>query len=263
MLRLVLIIFLFTSWVRPGFPTQFYPQDFSKTLENAPTIARGKMGASHSEWTKMADGGQQLFTYSEFEVKEVLKGKVQSQKILIRELGGEKNGVSMDIAGTVRFRSGEEVVLMLGEHTQDQGAETFPILNMSFGKLNLQKDSEGREFLKGPALNGAIPPGGGKLWTLDEVKNLIENPRPVALEPKMVYSPKVKDSQNSGLLSDSARPPVSQDPKMDNSADQKKSENDPVTLQKKDRRIPDQTLILLGIAFGIILFLRSYLKKRS
>ena len=270
MCRLVLTIILSSLVLfrtEGGSASQFYPQDLSTTLEGANNIIRGKVGASRSEWSKTPEGNQGLFTYTEVEVRETLKGKTQSKKVLIRELGGEKNGMTMSIPGTVQLTKGEDVVLLLGSGGMDQNSETYPIMNMSFGKLVVTKDENGKEILKGPALN-ANPPSGEKYWGILELKSLIANPRSVP--PNLMPKVDVKDNSagdypsrastsKSGLLSDTGKPIVTTLPtetiREKNGSGSRDSSSD------DEKRLPNRVLII-GSLIGVALFLRSYLKKR-
>jgi hypothetical protein len=101
-------------------------------------------------------------------------------------MGGEKDGLGLHIEGTAHFERGEEVVVFLNERNPDG---SFDIHGMMMGKLNLEKNSDGEEILKGPALwiarsATSFDSTPQKQWTLESLKNLIQeqatppSPRP-------------------------------------------------------------------------------------
>src|SRR5689334_6400670 len=78
--------------VNPSFATTFYAQPFPETVQQAPIIVRGKTGASYADWSKTGEN-KNIYTYTDLQMTEVLKGKQIGPSILIREMGGQKDGV--------------------------------------------------------------------------------------------------------------------------------------------------------------------------
>jgi len=142
-----------------AFASSFYEQPFPETVRNAPTIVRGKIGKSETQWTTLPDGSKHLFTYYDVNVSEGFKGGPSSgAPIRIRELGGSKDGVSLNVSGTADFEKGEDVVVMLGEsNAQIDGS--YPVIGMMMGKFVLEKDANGKEYLRGPGLGSSTVPG--------------------------------------------------------------------------------------------------------
>src|ERR1700722_13674794 len=90
-----------TAWA-----TTFMQQPFPAAVSDAPVVVRGKIGNSTADWGSMWDGQKRIYTYYDFALAEVLKGPVAGtpgHSITIREMGGAKNGVGMQVAGTARF----------------------------------------------------------------------------------------------------------------------------------------------------------------
>jgi hypothetical protein len=153
--------------------TSFYPQPFPEAVLQAPTIVRGKVGSTYSDWNSGPENSRQIFTYYEMGVSEVLKGNVpNSATITIREIGGEKDGIGMQVAGTAHFSIGEDVVVFMAEKAEDG---SFPVHGLMMGKFNLETQSNGTETLVGPAFlnQGGDPQQVTKKWTLQDLKNLI------------------------------------------------------------------------------------------
>lgn len=239
------------------YSSQFNPEPFLNVVEKTTTIVNGKTGKSYSDWVVTPSGEKQLFTFTELFIKEVLKGKTEHKKILIREIGGEKDGMIFDISGTVKFHPNEEVVVLLGNaQTESEDNETFSIQNMSLGKLMIETKSDGSEVLKGPALVGE-PPSGNKEWRVDDVKKLIENPRPLETPKTFQYSMKPQT-----VLHPLPNPIQNQPLKNANSEREVESKKNDLELQKKENGISK----FLKIGFGILLILwilKTYLKNSN
>lgn len=180
-------------WTAVLFGTTFYERPFPETVQDAPVIARGKVGMTYSNWAQGQDGVRRIYTFYELQVDEVFKGQLTSrsgkplQTAMMRTLGGEKAGVGMSVPGAPKFSRGEDVVVMLGPVQSDDSRE---ILGLMMGKYNVERDSDGREFLTGPGLNpenrvGMQSPDqhrhdhderaehSGPKWTLERLRDLI------------------------------------------------------------------------------------------
>ena len=83
-------------------------------------------------------------------MSEVFKGAAQGPKLTIRELGGEKDGIGMQIAGAAQFSRGEDVVVTLGPRNADG---TYDVRGLMMAKYSLEKDEAGNEYLNGPGLD--------------------------------------------------------------------------------------------------------------
>ena len=70
--------------------------------------------------------GGNIFTFSEFETLEVLKGKHVGKNITLRLYGGRIGNVEIENSLMPRFAAGEEVVLALGGDNMDGYPTIFP-----------------------------------------------------------------------------------------------------------------------------------------
>lgn len=198
--------------------TTFMPTPFPDKVEDAPSIVRGTAGNSTSDWSTGRDGVKRIYTYTELSPKEVIKQgpgePIPMNTIRIRELGGTKDGMGMEVSGTAHFNRGEDVVVMLGDRTSD-GA--FEVRGMMMGKFNIERDSKGREVLSGPGLDesgtddfdahghGA---GGAKgqsdtVWTLDRLRELVREQQQAQQKsaepaPKTMTSPGAAPLEGQG-----------------------------------------------------------------
>src|SRR5581483_8263102 len=126
-----------------------------------------------------------IYTMWDFEVAEVFKGSVNGDKsVVISELGGVKDGVGMQISGKAQFVAGEDVVVMLNNRSGDG---SYDLRGIMMGKLNVKQDSNGNDYLVGPALyegNGMVHDdaanqaqgsgGGANAWTLERLRHLVD-----------------------------------------------------------------------------------------
>lgn len=194
--------------------TTFMPTPFPDKVDDAPSIVRGTAGNSTSDWGIGRDGVKRIYTYTELSPKEVIKQgpgeAIPMNTIKIRELGGTKDGMGMEVSGTAHFNRGEDVVVMLGDRTGD-GA--FEVRGMMMGKFNIERDSQGREVLTGPGLDesgtdafdahghghghGSGKGQTGTVWTLDRLRTLVKERQQAQQKmaeaaPKTMTSPGVE-----------------------------------------------------------------------
>lgn len=158
----------------PTQATSFYPQLFSVAVQAAPVIVRGTVGLKHPEWGDDTTGTKQIYTYYELQVKEPIKGNVPDQTLSMREMGGEKEGIGLQIPGTANFSTGEDVVVLLRERNTDG---SFNVDGMMMGRLSVQTDSDGNETLQGPAfMHQPHSPSGEQpkaQWSLKDLRELV------------------------------------------------------------------------------------------
>ena len=116
---------------------------------------------------------------------EVLKGDLRDQTIVVRELGGEKDGVGMNVAGSAQFSRGQDVVVMLNAMDPDG---FYDVKGMMMGRYDVVRDEGGGEYLTGPGLGqhpqqthhesqmdtGRAEKVGTK-WTISALRTLIQD----------------------------------------------------------------------------------------
>jgi hypothetical protein len=151
-MKLISALLLFSSSV---FATTFVEQSFPDSVKDAPNIVRGKVGSSHVNWALGADGVKRLYTFYELSQEEVLKGQISSRSVMLRELGGEKDGVGMQVSGTSSFERGEDVVVMLGPQNRDGSHDVY---GMMMGKYNVERGNDGKDYLLGAGLKESLRP---------------------------------------------------------------------------------------------------------
>jgi hypothetical protein len=204
-LRSVTFLLLLGSAAIPLLPpaeaTSFYPRSFPETVQDAPVIVRGKIQSSYSDWGVDSDGNKRLYTYYDLQLEEVFKGEVKGRTLLFRELGGEKDGIGMDVAGAAHFEKGEDVVVTLGEKNPDT---SYNLRGLMTGKFNVRRDESDKEYLLASAPDEH--PGAGPTntkWTLEALRSLVA-------EQARSASPRA--AQPQGLSSSAPAPSVSLTP---------------------------------------------------
>ncbi|MCM2323207.1 MAG: hypothetical protein NDJ90_08085 [Oligoflexia bacterium] len=178
---LALMLVVLCGLPSAGRATSFLDRPFPETVADAPLIARGKVGNSYVEWSKGEDGVRRLYTFYELTVEEQLKGKPVGRTLVFRELGGEKDGIGMQVSGSSRFERGEDVVVLLGEKNSEGSHD---VRGLMMGKLNIRQNESGKEVLSGPALGLSREDGhnhgsaGGNSekqeWTLESLRQVIK-----------------------------------------------------------------------------------------
>jgi hypothetical protein len=167
----------------PGAATTFIEQPFPNLVQDAENIVRGKTGSSHADYAQSEDGAKRIYTFYELRVQEIFKGSVSGSTVLMRELGGEKDGRGMQVPGSAHFQSDEDVVVFLGPRNGDGSHD---LRGMMMAKFNLKRDDDGREYLVGPGISSgagrivhpedaAAGQGdtGVKKWTLEALRELV------------------------------------------------------------------------------------------
>ena len=214
--------------------TSFYEQPFPETVEGTSTLVRGKIGSSRAQWVEGSDQVKRIFTFYDLEVTEVFKGKVAPKSVIqIRELGGTKDGIGMQVAGTAEFTSGEDVVVTLNEQNKEG---SYDISGMMMGKFNIAKDDSGVEKIIGAGMK--------EPWPLQALRELVQS-----------QGQKAKASTPQTLVQPSSSPqstPTRETVKTEASAIN--DQPPPVDMWKR------MLILGLGILLGIVFFI---LRKKS
>ncbi|MCM0604941.1 MAG: hypothetical protein KA715_02520 [Xanthomonadaceae bacterium] len=129
-------------------------QSFSATFQNisqkeffsqVPVVVRAVAKRSEAKWANDEKLNRKIFTYTDFEVIEELKGKTESNRITVRELGGEMDGVGLQVPGAANFESDKEYVVSLAA-SSDEGI--YRVVSLSAGVLEVENHA-GQLTVKG------------------------------------------------------------------------------------------------------------------
>ena len=177
----LLILMGAVCWSVQAWATSFVDRPFPEVVKESPVMVRGKVGNSYADWGVGSDTNKRIFTFYELQISETLKGSVSGSNLLMREMGGEKDGIGMEVSGASHFDRGEDVVVMLSDRNSDG---TYDIRGLMTGKLNVAQNQSGKEILTGPAVQGMEHIAEGHAeghndtgtqteWTLDALREVI------------------------------------------------------------------------------------------
>ena len=136
--------------------TSFFIRPLPEFARDARYIVRGTLHSVDSEYGSDPAGAKILYTYAKLEVREVLKGTLSEREILVRKVGGTKDGVTLSIESSPQFNENEDTVLFLGEQKDDR---SYEIEGLELGKFGLE-ERNGELFLKGGILAYSKPRNG-------------------------------------------------------------------------------------------------------
>jgi len=153
-----------------------YPQLWASTFEDkafetrvneAPNVVYGSV--SRVEVRRSKEDGR-IYTYSEFDVKEPIKGTISSARVEIKTLGGRLETEGLIVPGSAKLSEGDEVVLFLGTQNSDG---THSVHNMMMGRYGFSYNSKGEKILSGPGLHSekdTVP----KEITLENLRKIVQ-----------------------------------------------------------------------------------------
>ena len=201
----IVILQLLGPFVAPAWATTFVKKTFERAVSDSESIIRGTIGMTYTNWAKVQEGTPRIFTFTELTLDEVLKGDltVPGKTVILRELGGEKDGVGLQIPGAARFKRGEEVVVFISLPPNADGS--FTLRGMEMGKYNLVPGDDGGTYLTGGRItqNQSIESEGQgdtgqanlsdpkppKKWTLARLRELIKTQNPGKNQARTSRSP--------------------------------------------------------------------------
>ncbi len=207
MMKRWLIPFVLLLLPAAGHTTTFNEQPFEKTIQEAPVIVRGRTGMKYTNWATGGDGNRRIYTFFELSIDEVFKGiSNPPRSIIMREVGGEKDGVGLKVAGTADFKPGEDVVVTLNAQNSDG---TYDIRGMMQAKYEVVRGDDGQEYLQGAGTDCTVHPGlrgkeallhrhdnekdgehNGAKWTIERLRQETRPAAPSAPESKKAPVPK-------------------------------------------------------------------------
>lgn len=96
-----------------------------------PLIVRGKVARSVSGWD---EHHRRIWTWTEVVVSDAVKGNA-SGLVLVKQPGGEVDGIGQQVDGVARFTEGEECILFLEPAPDEKGV--WRPSGLSAGKVSL------------------------------------------------------------------------------------------------------------------------------
>ena len=108
-----------------------------KLQHNTELVIYGSVLATHSAWD---DEHEFIWTESEVEIKEVLKGSRTLNRITISQLGGRVGDTGLEVPGVELLAPGDEVILFVRRFRG-----RYRIESMELGKFTIYTDKAGGE----------------------------------------------------------------------------------------------------------------------
>ena len=104
-------------------------ETFEEMARRVPVIVRGHVNRSVAAWD---DEKHTIWTWTEFTVTDPIKGKPGSI-VLIKQPGGELDGIGQQVGGAATFNEGDDCLLFLERAPHENTA--FMVTGMSAGKI--------------------------------------------------------------------------------------------------------------------------------
>ena len=97
-------------------------------------IVRGVVTAKESAWNEKRT---RIYTHTTLDVSQLIKSKLPHQsKVVIRQIGGEVDGLVQHVSGNAEFNQGEEVLVFLEKHPT---ANVMVVMGMAQGKFSIDR----------------------------------------------------------------------------------------------------------------------------
>lgn len=116
----------------PAFATVVMALSMEEMTAMAPVVIHGTVRRSFTGWD---DAHRSIWTWTEVEVRESLKG-APLRIALVKQPGGVVDGIGQSVSGVATFEGGEEVVLFLEPAVDERNA--WVVLAMGAGKVTLE-----------------------------------------------------------------------------------------------------------------------------
>lgn len=110
--------------------TQFEAFDRSDQIREADVILTGHVLSNRSAWS---EDRSVIHTDAEVRVDEVWKGLPDSDRVTVRVLGGTVDGMALEVEGSPRLETGENVLLFLRRE-----GDVYRPSGMAYGKFALE-----------------------------------------------------------------------------------------------------------------------------
>ncbi len=141
-------------WALSAHATTLVYLDVPGKARGADLVVHGKVVSSKARWS---GDGRRIFTETTVRVEDTWKGQ-PTEQVLVRQPGGEVEGVGQRVDGVANLPEGQEVVLFL--EARPGGA--WLLHGMAQGKYRVERTSDGKDAW-------AVPEEAGHVRLLDPV----------------------------------------------------------------------------------------------
>jgi hypothetical protein len=154
--------------------TTYVVPDDATLIGHAEAIVVAVAGESHGEYR----GTRSIFTVTPFDVREVIKGRVETAALNVAGMGGALDGRFSIASGVPQFHAGEEVILLL---TRNEYGDWI-VDDLALGKFTLVTTDSGRFAVRaiGDEISGWLPSGVSYVEPLREADRFLAYVRELA-----------------------------------------------------------------------------------
>ena len=129
-----LVVFSLSILAAPARSTIVRSMNLDQLAHEADAVIHGRITHRSSSWN---DTKSRIYTVTQVEVIETIKGQAKAQQILkIRQIGGTVDGITQTIVGNASLTVGEEVVLFLD---RDEKKPLYYVIGMAQGKYTVDR----------------------------------------------------------------------------------------------------------------------------
>src|SRR5262245_44609180 len=139
----------------------------------ADAIVVGRVASVSSGWDDTADT---IYTYVSVDVSEVIKGRLRTGRVVIKQLGGAAGPIGLEVFDQASFASGEEVLLFLERRPRDRTLYTAALAQ---GKWNVRRRRDGAREARRDA----------EAETLGSIRGAVADARPLTPVPDVEVNP--------------------------------------------------------------------------
>lgn len=109
-------------------------ETIDEMARRVPLIVRGKVARSVSGWD---EAHRRIWTWTELVVSDPVKGTAP-KIVLVKQPGGEADGIGQAVSGVAKFHEGEECILFLEPAPDEAGA--WRVSGLAAGKVQIVSD---------------------------------------------------------------------------------------------------------------------------
>jgi len=128
-LRVAALLSALSSFIASA--TTIRLETLDQMAKRVPLIVRGRVARQFSGWD---DQKRRIWTWTELLVSDPIKGKAPAV-VLVKQPGGEADGIGQAVAGVAQFREGDDCVVFLERAPDEPGA--FMVTGMAAGKITI------------------------------------------------------------------------------------------------------------------------------
>lgn len=208
------IIALLICMVSVTFSQSFNKPSFPELMKRSDLIVKAKVDNLEAKWVKDSRG-KHIYTYTDFQVLDVMKGTYSQNKFRMEIIGGKIGDITETVSTSIKVKKGQEMVLFLASGKMNKGEGVIKKLNVIDNKIFLESRyvpvSKFSSVMKNISLNKiAVPKTMGELQKIinagDIKKSVISDNKVKKKENDLVVTENYKaviETKSASLLAGS------------------------------------------------------------